>query len=165
MARAIVHACILVSVIYVTAGHSTSVDPRCVYTFNVPTSDCGQTPGPSVDDQLLKSSVIALQAQVKQLASDNKQLASDNKQLASDVKQLTSDMRALREHNDKQDGELRNLTKDRSNSDPGRTNIEQFLFHVPTLINHNFNIINKRTLHINSAYTNNTILIVVSWLS
>ena len=87
-------------------------------TFNVPTCDCGQTPGPSVDDQLLKSSVIGLQAQVKQLASDNKQLASDNKQLASDVKQLTSDMRALREHNDKQDGELKNLTKERLNSDP-----------------------------------------------
>ena len=83
------------SVIHVTAGQSTSADPRCVYTFNVPTSDCGQTPGPSVDDPLLKSLVIALQAQVKQLASDNKQLASDNKQLASDVKQLANDNKQL----------------------------------------------------------------------
>ncbi|KAK2174306.1 hypothetical protein NP493_812g02034 [Ridgeia piscesae] len=90
MATSIIHACILVSVIYVTFGQSTSADPRCVYTFHVPTSDCGQTPGPGVDDQLLKSSVIALQAQVKQLASDSKQLASDNKQLASDNKQLAS---------------------------------------------------------------------------
>ena len=123
MARWIIHECILVSVIYVTAGQSTSADPRCVYTFNVPTSDCGQTPGPSVDDQLLKSSVIALQAQVKQLASDNKQLASDNMQLASDVKQLTSDVKTLREHIDKLDGELRNLTKERPNCDPGRTTL------------------------------------------
>jgi len=132
MARSIIHACILVSVINVIHGQSTSADPRCVYTFNVPTSDCGQTPGPSVDDLMWKNSVIALQAQVKQLASDvkqltsnNKQLASDNKQLASDNKQLANDIRALREHNDMQDGELRNLKKDRPNSDPGRTDTEQ----------------------------------------
>ena len=132
MARSIIHACILVSVIYMTAGQSTSADPRCVYTFNVPTSDCGQTPGPSVDDQIWKSSVIALQAQVKQLASDNKQLAND--------------VRALREQNDKQDSELRNLKKERPNSDPGRTHTEH--------TRNNFNlsqlckIINKRTFHI-----------------
>ena len=124
MARSIIHAYILVSVIYVTAGQSTSADPHCVYMFKVPTSDCGQTPGPSVDDQLLKSSVIALQAQVKQLTSDNKQLAGDNNQLASDNNHLANDMRALREHVDKQDGELRNLTKERPSSDPGRSDTE-----------------------------------------
>ena len=163
MARSIIYACILVSVIYVTAGQSTSADPHCVYTFKVPTSDCGQTPGPSVDDLMWKNSVIAMQAQVKQLASDyqqlvsdnkqlasdnkqlasdnkqlasaNKQLASDNKQLANDTKQLANDIRALREHNDKQDGELRNLKKDRPTSDPGRTDSEQVLLHETT-INH-----------------------------
>ena len=112
MARSIIHACILVSVIYVTAGQSTSADPRCVYTFNVPTSDCGQTPGPSVDDQLLKSHVIALQVQMKQMASD---------------------MRAMREHIDKQDSELRNLKKERPTSDPGRTDTEQVLLHETTI--------------------------------
>ena len=137
------------SVIYVTVGQSTSADPHCVYTFNVPTSDCGQTPGPSVDDLMWKNSVIALQAQVKQLARDNKQLASDNKQLSSDNKQLANDtkqlandnkqlandMRALREQNDKQDGELRNLKNDRPTSDPGRTDTDQVLLHETT-INH-----------------------------
>ena len=114
MARLIIHACILVSVVYETVGQSTSADPRCVYMFNVPTSDCGQTPGPSVDDQLLKSHVIALQAQMKRMSSD---------------------MRAMREHIDKQDSELRNLKKDRPTSDPGRTDTDQVLLHKTT-INH-----------------------------
>ena len=59
-----------------------------MYTFNVPSSECGQTPGSSVDDQVWKNSVIALQAQVKQLASVTSKLTSDNRKLARVVESL-----------------------------------------------------------------------------
>ena len=148
---------------YLTDGQSTSADRRCVYTFNVPENDCAQTPGPSVDDQIWKSSVIALQTQFKlmvkemrvmgehidkltsdneklvnvsnTLASDNKQLASDNRQLASDNRQLASDVKALQEHNDKQDSELRNLKKERSTSEAGRTNVLRYVYSHNTVLN------------------------------
>ena len=69
-----------------------------MYTFNVPTSDCAQTPGPSVDDQLLKGYVIALQEQFKQVVTDvrdlrerNDKLERDNKKLMNDVENLKKD--------------------------------------------------------------------------
>ncbi|KAI0226053.1 hypothetical protein LSAT2_023251 [Lamellibrachia satsuma] len=43
-----------------------SEDSRCSYTFKLPASECSRTPA---EDKLLKSSVIALQAQFKLLAS------------------------------------------------------------------------------------------------
>ena len=42
--------------------------------------DCYQTSG-GVDDQLVKGSVVALQAQVQQLMSDVRQLRADNSKL------------------------------------------------------------------------------------
>ena len=102
----------------------------------------------SVDDQLLKSSVIALQTQFKlmvkemrvmgehidKLTSDNEKLvnvsntlASDNRQLVSDNRQLASDVKALQAHNDKQDSELRNLKKERPTSESGRTNVLRYV--------------------------------------
>ena len=102
MARLVLRTCLLLTVIHLTDGQSTSADPRCVYTFNVPPSDCGQAPGPSVDDQLLKSHVIALQAQVKQMANDMKVMREQNDKLASDVEKLKND---------------------RPNSNTGRTNM------------------------------------------
>ena len=109
MVNVILTLSLLTSVLCTTRGQSTAGDNSdCVYSFRVPKSDCGQTPGPSVDDQIWKSSVIALQAQVsqlvtgnRQLTNDNKQLASDNKQFANDIKQLASDVTVLREHNNK----------------------------------------------------------------
>ena len=77
MARLVLQVSLLLTVIKMTDGQSTSADPRCVCTVNVPTSGCGQTQGPSVDDQLLKSHVIALQAQIKQLASDVENLKKE----------------------------------------------------------------------------------------
>ena len=97
MTWSVLHMCLLLTV-YGSDGQSTSADPRCVYTFNVPTSDCAQTPGPSVDDQLLKGYVIALQEQFKQVVTDvrdlrerNDKLERDNKKLMSDVENLKKD--------------------------------------------------------------------------
>ncbi|KAI0239761.1 hypothetical protein LSAT2_009483 [Lamellibrachia satsuma] len=90
---------------HLTDGHSTSADRRCVYMFNVPESDCDQTPGPSVDDQLLKSHVIALQAQLKLMASDMRVMQEHIEKLDSDNKQLVND--------------VNNLKKERPNSNTG----------------------------------------------
>ena len=117
MTWSILHMCLLLTV-YGSDGQSTSADPRCVYTFNVPTSDCVQTPGPSVDDQLLKGSVVALQEQFKQVVTDvrdlrdrndklerdNKKLMSDNKKIMSDNKKLMSDVENLK--NDSHTGKM-----------------------------------------------------------
>ena len=134
---------------YLTDGQSTSVDRRCVYTFNVPENDCAQTPGPSVDDQVLKSFVMALQTQfrlmvkevramgehIDKLKSDNEKLVNVSDTLASDNSQLASDVKALQEHNDKQDIELRNLKKDRPTSDAGRTNVLRYVESHNTVLN------------------------------
>ena len=77
MARLVLYVSLLLIIIHMTEGQSTSADPRCVCTVNVPTSGCGQTQGPSVEDQLLKSHVIALEAQIKQLVSDVENLKKE----------------------------------------------------------------------------------------
>ena len=64
----------------VSDGQSTmSEDSHCSYTFNVPASDCSHTPR---EDRLLKSSVIALQAQVRLLAS---KLTDENEKLRQEI--------------------------------------------------------------------------------
>ena len=105
MARSILRVCLLLTVMHVTDGQSTSADRRCVYMFNVPESNCDQTPGPSVDDQLLKSHVIALQAQLKLMASDMRVMQEHIEKLDSDNKQLVND--------------VDNLKKERPNSNTG----------------------------------------------
>ena len=66
MAKSIVHVSVLMVVLCVSDGQSTTTeDSHCSYTFKVPAGDCGQTPG---EDQFMKSSVIALRDQVKFLA-------------------------------------------------------------------------------------------------
>ena len=75
--------------VFVTHGQSTAGDSSgCVYSFRVPTSHCTQTPSPSVDYQIWKSSVISLQAQVRQLTSDMRVLREHNNKLVSDVGNL-----------------------------------------------------------------------------
>ena len=75
MVNVILSLSLLLSVVCVTHGQSTAGDNSgCVYSFKVPTSDCAQTPGPSVDDQILRNSVLALQEQVKQLVSEVRNL-------------------------------------------------------------------------------------------
>ena len=89
MVNVILSLSLLLSVVCVTHGQSTAGDNSgCVYSFKVPTSDCAQTPGPSVDDQIWKSSVIALQEQVRQLTSDMRVLREHNNKLVSDVGRL-----------------------------------------------------------------------------
>ncbi|KAK2180771.1 hypothetical protein NP493_428g02018 [Ridgeia piscesae] len=78
MASCVLHLLSFVYVVIMTHAQSTRSEyPGCVCTVNVPPSDCGQRSRPSVDVQLLKSSVIALQEQVVTLASDNRKLADD----------------------------------------------------------------------------------------
>ena len=45
---------------------TTSDDSHCTYSFKVPAADCSQT----CEDQVLKSSVIGLQAQIKLLTKE-----------------------------------------------------------------------------------------------
>ena len=89
MVNFILSVSLLLSVVCVIHGQSTAGDNSgCVYSFKVPTSDCAQIPGPSVDDQIWKSSVIALQEQVRQLTSDMRVLREHNNKLVSDVGNL-----------------------------------------------------------------------------
>ena len=86
MVNVILSLRLLLSVVCVTHGQSTAGDNSgCVYSFKVPTSDYAQTPGPSVDDQLLKSSVIALQTQSKQMANELRDVRAHNVKLSNDV--------------------------------------------------------------------------------
>ena len=65
MVKATLYISILLFVLREADGQSTTEpNSRCTYTFSVPGSDCGQRDN---DDQLLKSSVVTLQAQVRQL--------------------------------------------------------------------------------------------------
>ena len=90
--------CLLLTFTYWSDGQSTSADPLCVYTFNVPTSDCAQTPGPSVDDQLLKGYVVALQEQFKQVVTDMRDLRERNDKLEREVENLKKDSHAGKVH-------------------------------------------------------------------
>ena len=86
MGKSTIHVGIMLVVLCVTDGWSTiSESSPCLYTFKVPAGDCSQTPG---EDQLLKSSVIALQGQVKLQAEQLK-----------DVVKLVNDVNEVRAEN------------------------------------------------------------------
>ena len=74
MARMIAHFVLLLAILCEADSQSTtSVDSRCV-----PASDCGQVPDSNTDVQVLKSLVVAQQAQIKQLVNEVKELREDN---------------------------------------------------------------------------------------
>ena len=80
MVKSILRVGILLVVLCVADGRSTaSEDSRCSCTFKLPASDCGPSPG---EDQLLKSSVIALQAQFNLMAS---KLTDENEKLRQEI--------------------------------------------------------------------------------
>ena len=135
MGRSVLLFCLLLAVMYLTDGQSTSADGRCVYTFNVPENDCAQTPGPSVDDQLLKSSVIALQTQFKLMVKEMRVMGEHIDKLTSDNEKLVNVSNELQERNDKQDSELRNLKKERPTSEAGRTNVLYYAERHNTALN------------------------------
>ena len=86
MENVILSLSLLLSVVCVTHGRSTTgYNSGCVYSFKVPTSDCAQTPSPSVDDQIWKSSVIALQTQFKQMANELRDVRAHNVKLSNDM--------------------------------------------------------------------------------
>ena len=99
MTTSILHVCILVVVLCVSDGQSTtSEDSRCSYTFNVPAGGCGQR---SAEDQFLKSSVMALQAQFKLLAGKQNEdivnLRQESTRQKEDIVKLTDENIKLRQ--------------------------------------------------------------------
>ena len=67
MATSVLCISLLLTVVCVTDGQSTTADDSfCSYTFNVPAAEYGPN---TVDDQFMKSSMIALQSQMKLLAA------------------------------------------------------------------------------------------------
>ncbi|KAK2166998.1 hypothetical protein NP493_1290g02018 [Ridgeia piscesae] len=76
MAISVLRMCLLLAILCVTDGQSTTAeDSHCSYTFKVPTNDCGQT---QMEDQLTKSLLVALQTQVKFLARNQDKLTDAN---------------------------------------------------------------------------------------
>ncbi|KAI0234905.1 hypothetical protein LSAT2_014724 [Lamellibrachia satsuma] len=89
MAKSNLHIGILLVIFCVADGQSTtSEDVHCSYTFNVPAADCSQT---LVDDQLIRSLLIALQGQVKLLAGKQEELTEENVRLRQKIATIEAD--------------------------------------------------------------------------
>ena len=81
MATSVLRISLLLAVLRVTAGQSTtSEDSHCSYMLKLPAAECGRTP---VDEQFMKSSMIALQSQMKLLAAKH----------TEDIRKLTEELR------------------------------------------------------------------------
>ncbi|KAK2161138.1 hypothetical protein NP493_1601g00021 [Ridgeia piscesae] len=81
---AVLRFCVLLVVVCVTGGHSkTSKDSFCSYTFKVPATECGPN---TIDDRFMKSSMIALQTQMKLIAAKH----------TEDIRKLTEENQKLR---------------------------------------------------------------------
>ncbi|KAI0242897.1 hypothetical protein LSAT2_010609 [Lamellibrachia satsuma] len=78
MARMIAHFILLLAILCEADSQSTSVDSRCVFTFNVTASNCGAVPDSNTDVEVLKSLAVAQQAQIKQLVNEVRELREDN---------------------------------------------------------------------------------------
>ena len=92
MARSVAQLVILLAVLCELGGRSTtSVDSRCVYTFNVPACECGQTPDSNTDVEVVKSLAVGLQAQIKQLVNEVRQLRDDNVKMKEDNVKMKED--------------------------------------------------------------------------
>ncbi|KAK2172589.1 hypothetical protein NP493_941g02039 [Ridgeia piscesae] len=74
MVTSMLRASVLLVILCVAKGQSTTSDSHCSYTFKVPTAECSQAP---VKVELLENSIVALQEQMKHLASDNKKLREE----------------------------------------------------------------------------------------
>ena len=75
MATSLLPVSLLLAVLGVTHGHTaTPDDSHCSFTFKLPVAECGRTP---VDDQFMKSSMIALQTQMTQLNLVTKKQTED----------------------------------------------------------------------------------------
>ena len=90
MATSILHICLLLTVLCVTDGQSTTAgDSHCSYTFKVPATECGPN---TIDDQFLKSSMIALQSQMTQMKKDFRKLTEENQKLRDSIEAGKSDI-------------------------------------------------------------------------
>ena len=68
---------LLLTLLHMSDGQRTLVDSRCVYTFNVPASDCSQTPDSNGEVEVVKSLAVGLQAQVTLLVSELRDLRAE----------------------------------------------------------------------------------------
>ena len=85
MAKPVAQFVLLLTILCESDGQSTtSVDSRCVYMFNVPASECGQTSDSNSNFELVKSVAVGLQAQIKQLVDEVRQLKEDNVKMKED---------------------------------------------------------------------------------
>ena len=74
MVTSMLRASVLLVILCVAKGQSTTSDTHCSHTFKVPTAECSQAPAKV---ELLENSIVALQEQVTLLASDNKKLREE----------------------------------------------------------------------------------------
>ena len=113
MARPIAQFFLLLTVLCESGGQSsTSVDSRCVYMFNVPASECGQTPDSNTDVEVVKSLAVGLQAQIKQLVNEVRQLRDDNVKMKEDNVKMKDDNVKMKEDNDKFKEDNAKMTED-----------------------------------------------------
>ena len=101
MVTSTIHLGLLLAVATVAGGQSTtSIEPSC-------------GPGSCVDVQFFESSVVDLQAQIKQLAGELRSVRAENGRLASALNDLQVDNGKLKK-------ELANITKGMCTLRPGR---------------------------------------------
>ena len=115
MARQVAQFVLLLVVLCESGGQSTtSVDSRCVYTFNVPASECGQTPDSNTDVEVVKSVAVGLQAQIKLLVNEVKQLRDDNVKMKEDNVKMKEDNSKIKEDNSKMKEDNSKMKEDNS---------------------------------------------------
>lgn len=92
MKKSTVFVITLLAILTAAFGQTTtSTDSRCTYMFNVPASECSQTSGSSVDDQLLKSSVVGIQAQIKSLVNELKDVRAKNDKMTNELRDIRNE--------------------------------------------------------------------------
>ena len=92
MATLVVYISLLLAVLCVTDGQSTTAgDSHCSYTFKVPATECGPN---TVDDQFMKSSMIALQTQMTQMNLVTKKQTEDIRKLTEENEKLRQNIEA-----------------------------------------------------------------------
>ena len=107
MARPVAQFVLLLAVLCESGGQSTtSVDSRCVYMFNVPASECGQTPDSNTDVEVVKSLAVGLQAQIKLLVNEVRQVRDDNVKMKDDNDKMKEEILKMKEDNNKMKQQL-----------------------------------------------------------
>ena len=92
MATSVLRISLLLAVLRVTAGQSTtSEDSHCSYMLKLPATECGRS---LVDEQFMESSMIALQTQMTQMNLVTKNQTEDIRNLSEDNEKLRQKIEA-----------------------------------------------------------------------